>query len=62
MVAVLGLLRFCIDLCYLRCIRFHYIISLEYSIQCNSRSGTPEIGRSVIDKCYDEHPVYSYDE
>jgi len=32
---------------------FHYIISLEYSIQCNSRSGGPEndVGKSEIDSC-----------
>jgi hypothetical protein len=33
---------------------FHYIISLDLSIQCNTRSGIPpsEIGRSDIDACY----------
>jgi hypothetical protein len=32
---------------------FHYIVSMEYSIQCNSRSGGPEnnIGGPTIDKC-----------
>ena len=32
---------------------FHYPISLEYSIQCNSRSGSPEnnVGGEEIDKC-----------
>lgn len=32
---------------------FHYIVSMEYSIQCNSRSGSPEnnIGGKEIDAC-----------
>ena len=32
---------------------FHYIISLEYSIQCNSRSGSPPNGegQEEIEKC-----------
>jgi hypothetical protein len=32
---------------------FHYIVSLDYSIQCNSRSGFPEkkTGKSQIEKC-----------
>ena len=33
---------------------FHYIVSLEYSIQCNTRSGSPEQdqGKAEIDKCF----------
>ena len=32
---------------------FHYIISLQYSIQCNARSGAPvgEQGKDFIEKC-----------
>lgn len=32
---------------------FHYVISLQYSIQCNSRHGTPpnDIGKKHIDEC-----------
>lgn len=35
---------------------FHYVISLEYSIQCNSRSGTPpsKVGENHINKCMGE--------
>ena len=42
------------EVLYLPSFWFHYIISLEYSIQCNSRSGFPEsmIGEKDIDKCY----------
>lgn len=34
---------------------FHYIVSLKYSIQCNSRSGSPPsgYGLEVIDECLD---------
>lgn len=33
---------------------FHYIVSLDYSIQCNSRSGTPKslIGKQEIEQCF----------
>jgi hypothetical protein len=33
---------------------FHYIVSLQRSIQCNSRSGSPEsgIGKDEIDQCF----------
>ena len=32
---------------------FHYIVSLQYSIQCNTRSGTPpnEEGKTEIEQC-----------
>ena len=32
---------------------FHYVVSLDYSIQCNSRSGPPpsQVGRNVIESC-----------
>lgn len=32
---------------------FHYIVSLDYSIQCNSRSGPPpsQVGRDIIEAC-----------
>lgn len=35
---------------------FHYIISLDYSIQCNSRSGFPDsmIGQKEINDCFGE--------
>lgn len=49
------------EVLYLPSFWFHYIISLEYSIQCNSRSGTPEIGSKVIEKCYNDFPIDSYD-
>jgi len=41
------------EVLYIPSFWFHYVISLEYSIQCNSRSGTPPggQGRAVIDKC-----------
>jgi hypothetical protein len=35
---------------------FHYIMSLEYSVQCNSRHGSPPkgegFGEELIDKCF----------
>ena len=41
------------EVLYIPSFWFHYIISLEYSIQCNSRSGSPEgeQGQNEIDKC-----------
>jgi hypothetical protein len=38
---------------YLPSYWFHYVISLDYSIQCNSRSGTPPNGEgeAYIDAC-----------
>jgi hypothetical protein len=42
------------ELLYLPSFWFHYIISLEYSIQCNSRSGFPKgrKGQEDIHKCF----------
>ena len=33
---------------------FHYIVSLEWSAQCNSRHGSPpnEVGKDEIDECF----------
>jgi hypothetical protein len=33
---------------------FHYIISLQYSVQCNTRHGPPEsgIGKAPIEDCF----------
>lgn len=33
---------------------FHYVISLDYSIQCNARSGVPKslVGKKEIDDCF----------
>ena len=41
------------EVLYIPSFWFHYVISLEYSIQCNSRSGTPpgEQGKKDIDAC-----------
>jgi ribosomal protein L16 Arg81 hydroxylase len=34
---------------------FHYIISMEFSVQCNSRSGIgPDEDRKIIKKCFAE--------
>lgn len=42
------------EILYIPSFWFHYIISLEVSIQCNTRSGTPPsgIGRDDIEACY----------
>jgi hypothetical protein len=42
------------EVLYIPSFWFHYIISLQYSIQCNSRSGTPpnNAGESDIDRCF----------
>ncbi len=42
------------EVLYIPSFWFHYVISLDYSIQCNSRSGFPEsmYGKSDIDACY----------
>lgn len=44
------------EILYIPSYWFHYIISLQYSVQCNSRSGTPpnEIGELDIDKCFED--------
>lgn len=44
------------ELLYIPSFWFHYISSLEYSIQCNSRSGFPEslIGQTEIKKCFNQ--------
>jgi hypothetical protein len=41
------------EVLYIPSFWFHYIISLQYSIQCNSRSGVPlgEQGKVFIEKC-----------
>jgi ribosomal protein L16 Arg81 hydroxylase len=41
------------EVLYLPSYWFHYIISLEYSVQCNSRSGQPlqDQGESDIEEC-----------
>jgi len=41
------------EVLYIPSFWFHYIISLKYSIQCNSRSGTPprHDGKSHIEEC-----------
>jgi len=49
------------EILYVPSFWFHYIISLEYSIQCNSRSGTPNIGKEEVLQCFKEHPVLSYE-
>lgn len=42
------------EVLYIPSFWFHYIISLNYSVQCNSRSGYPDDmkGRSDIEKCF----------
>lgn len=43
------------EILYVPSFWFHYIISLEYSIQCNSRFGTPTakgFGKEDIEKCF----------
>jgi hypothetical protein len=42
------------EILYLPSFWFHYIVSLEYSIQCNSRSGFPKnmIGQKEIKECF----------
>ena len=46
------------EVLYIPSFWFHYIVSLQYSIQCNSRSGSPDDmkGEPDILKCYDENP------
>lgn len=46
------------EVLYIPSFWFHYIVSLQYSIQCNSRSGFPPsmIGQDAIQKCYREFP------
>jgi hypothetical protein len=41
------------EVLYIPSFWFHYVISLEYNVQCNSRSGAPEngIGEDVIKMC-----------
>lgn len=41
------------EVLYIPSFWFHYVVSLEYSIQCNSRSGLPEdrSGQRDIEKC-----------
>jgi Cupin-like domain len=41
------------EILYIPSYWFHYIVSLEYSIQCNSRSGSPPQGQgqAEIEKC-----------
>lgn len=36
---------------------FHYIVSMGYSAQCNSRHGSPpdEFGKHDINKCFNKH-------
>jgi oxalate decarboxylase/phosphoglucose isomerase-like protein (cupin superfamily) len=43
------------EVLYIPSFWFHYIISLQYSIQCNSRSGTPpkHDGKRHIEECLD---------
>ena len=38
---------------------FHFIVSMEYSFQCNTRSGSPEsnIGRKEIQACSPEMDI-----
>ena len=51
------------EILYIPSFWFHYITSLEYSIQCNSRSGFPpepeKFGQEEINKCYRDFPVNS---
>ena len=46
------------EVLYIPSFWFHYIVSLQYSIQCNSRSGSPDDmkGEPDILKCYSENP------
>ena len=37
---------------------FHYVVSLEYNIQCNSRSGPSRIGSDEIKSCVMEGSNY----
>jgi hypothetical protein len=37
---------------------FHYVISLEYNIQCNSRSGASEVSADVIKSCVSKGSNY----
>ena len=41
------------EVLYIPSFWFHYIISLDYSVQCNSRSGIPESkdGQKEIEEC-----------
>ena len=41
------------EVLYIPSFWFHYVVSLDYSIQCNSRSGFPEnnAGKKDIEKC-----------
>ena len=41
------------EVLYIPSFWFHYIVSLNYSIQCNARSGFPDMqnGKSDIEKC-----------
>jgi len=49
------------EILYIPSYWFHYIISLEYSVQCNSRSGSPpsRIGQDSIDACMGKAPSSS---
>ena len=41
------------EVLYIPSFWFHYIVSLRYSVQCNTRSGTPpnEEGKTYIEEC-----------
>ena len=49
------------EVLYIPSFWFHYIVSLQYSIQCNTRSGSPKnmVGEDKIQKCYAMHPYDS---
>lgn len=40
---------------------FHYIVSLEYNIQCNSRSGVSSKSKSIIQKCLQQGRSFAGD-
>ena len=42
------------EVLYIPSFWFHYIMSMEYSIQCNSRHGSPpsNVGKDYINKCF----------
>ena len=49
------------EVLYIPSFWFHYIISLQYSIQCNTRSGTPlkHDGKKHIEECLGLHLDFS---
>ena len=49
------------EVLYIPSFWFHYIVSLDYSVQCNSRSGRPPRGQGVrnIERCMGGGPLPS---